>query len=139
MEDLLKLENQVCFPAYAFSRKLTNLYRPLLQELDLTYPQYLVMMVLWEEKTLTVNKIGEKLDLDSGTLTPLLKRLEQKDFVNRIRSKTDERVVIVSLTETGLKLKTEAKDIPKNLLKCLEVSLEELLQLKGLLTKILDK
>ncbi|MBC7418665.1 MAG: MarR family transcriptional regulator [Pedobacter sp.] len=137
MEDLLKLKNQICFPAYAFSRKLTGLYRPLLQELDLTYPQYLVMLVLWEEKTHTVNKLGEKLDLDSGTLTPMLKRLEQKKFVNRVRSKTDERVVIISLTETGLQLKHRAKDIPNNLLKCLDVSIEELLQLKGMLNKIL--
>lgn len=138
MEDLLKLESQICFPAYAFSRKLTSLYRPLLQELELTYPQYLVMLVLWEEREHTVNQLGEKLELDSGTLTPLLKRLEQKGFVHRRRSSADERVVIVSLTEAGDQLKKGAKDIPKKLVKCLDVSIEELLQLKGILNKILN-
>ncbi|MGY3052249.1 DNA-binding MarR family transcriptional regulator [Pedobacter sp. UYEF25] len=139
MEDLLKLEHQICFPAYAFSRKLTSLYRPLLKELDLTYPQYLVLMVLWEEKQHTVNQLGEKLDLDSGTLTPLLKRLEQKGFVTRNRSKTDERVVMVSLTETGMQLKARAKDIPKKLVKCLDVSMEQLIQFRDLLNKMLNK
>ncbi|SFI26007.1 MarR family winged helix-turn-helix transcriptional regulator [Halpernia frigidisoli] len=139
MEDLLKLEKQICFPAYAFSRELTNLYRPLLEKLDVTYPQYLVMMVLWDEFEKTVNQLGEKLRLDSGTLTPLLKRLEQKGLVNRTRSKKDERVVLISLTETGTELKEKAKDIPTEMLKFLDISIEDLTQLKNLLNKILNK
>ena len=97
------------------------------------------MMVLWEHKQHTVNQLGEKLELDSGTLTPLLKRLEQKSFVDRNRSKADERVVMISLTEKGMQLKSRAKDIPKNLIKCLDVSMEQLLQFKDLLNKMLDK
>ncbi|MBD1386728.1 MarR family transcriptional regulator [Mucilaginibacter rigui] len=139
MEDLLKLENQICFPAYAFSRNLTNLYRPLLAQLDITYPQYLVLMVLWEHKTQTVNQLGEKLYLDTGTLTPLLKRLEQKGLINRTRGKHDERVVMISLTTSGAQLKEKAKHIPMELVKCANVSMDELLQLKTLLNKVLDK
>ena len=139
MEDLLKLEKQICFPAYVFSRELTNLYRPLLDKLDITYPQYLVLLVLWDEEEKTVNQLGAKLSLDSGTLTPLLKRLEQKGFVNRTRSKQDERVVLISLTLVGKNLRNKAKDIPQNILKCLDVSLDELNQLKDLLNKILKK
>jgi DNA-binding MarR family transcriptional regulator len=139
MEDLLKLENQICFPAYAFSRNLTNLYRPLLTELNITYPQYLVLMILWEHKEQTVNQLCEKLHLDTGTLTPLLKRLEQKGIVNRTRSKEDERIVVTSLTESGMQLKERAKHIPMELIKCMNVSVDELLQLKSLLNKILNK
>ncbi|WP_094570367.1 MarR family winged helix-turn-helix transcriptional regulator [Mucilaginibacter xinganensis] len=139
MEDLLRLEKQICFPAYAFSRNLTNLYRPLLAELDITYPQYLVLMILWEHEQQTVNQLGEKLYLDTGTLTPLLKRLEQKGMVNRTRSKEDERVVVISLTTSGVQLKERAEHIPVELVKCLDISIEELLQLKGLLNKILNK
>ncbi|WP_345952675.1 MarR family transcriptional regulator [Mucilaginibacter sp. PAMB04168] len=139
MEDLLKLENQICFPAYAFSRNLTNLYRPLLAELDITYPQYLVLMVLWEHKQQTVNQLGEKLYLDTGTLTPLLKRMEQKGIVSRIRSKQDERIVMISLTTSGIQLKERAKHIPLELLKCTNMSIDELLQLKALLNKVLSK
>ncbi|WP_109607348.1 MarR family winged helix-turn-helix transcriptional regulator [Mucilaginibacter oryzae] len=139
MEDLLKLENQICFPAYAFSRNLTNLYRPLLAQLDITYPQYLVLMVLWEYQEQTVNQLCEKLHLDTGTLTPLLKRLEQKGLVNRTRSKHDERVVIISLTSSGKQLKEKAKHIPMELLKCSNVSMDELQQLKTLLNKVLTR
>ncbi|WDF54214.1 MarR family winged helix-turn-helix transcriptional regulator [Mucilaginibacter sp. KACC 22063] len=139
MEDLLKLENQICFPAYAFSRNLTNLYRPLLAQLDITYPQYLVLMVLWEHKEQSVNQLCEKLYLDTGTLTPLLKRLEQKALLNRTRSKQDERMVMISLTATGIQLKEKAKHIPMELVKCMNVSIDELLQLKGLLNKVLNK
>ncbi|MDT3405295.1 MarR family winged helix-turn-helix transcriptional regulator [Mucilaginibacter terrae] len=139
MEDLLKLENQICFPAYAFSRNLTNLYRPLLAQLNITYPQYLVLMVLWEHKEQTVNQLGEKLHLDTGTLTPLLKRLEQKGLVNRTRGKQDERIVIITLTTSGAQLKEQAKHIPLELVKCTNMSIDELLQLKSLLNKVLHK
>lgn len=137
MEDLLKLEHQVCFPVYAFSREITSLYRPLLEELDLTYPQYLVMLVLWEEKEQTVNQLGEKLHLDSGTLTPLLKRLVLKGIVERTRSKVDERVVVISLTEHGLDMKAKAQCIPGKIMKTLGLSIDELLVLKGIINKVL--
>lgn len=137
MEDLLKLEKQICFPVYAFSRELTNLYRPLLDKLDITYPQYLVLLVLWGEKEKTVNQLGEKLRLDSGTLTPMLKRLEQKELVHRNRSKQDERVVLISLTAKGVKLREQAKEIPMKIVECLDVTMEELLQLKNILNKML--
>ncbi|WP_431198814.1 MarR family winged helix-turn-helix transcriptional regulator [Mucilaginibacter sp. P19] len=131
IEDLLKLENQICFPAYAFSRNLTNLYRPLLAQLDITYPQYLVLMVLWEHQTQTVNQLGEKLYLDTGTLTPLLKRLEQKGLINRIRGKQDERVVMISLTTSGTQLKGKAIHIPIELVKCANVSNDRTIAIKS--------
>ncbi|MDG2433737.1 MarR family transcriptional regulator [Flavobacterium sp.] len=139
MDDLLKLDAQVCFPVYALSREITNLYRPILEQLDLTYPQYLVLLVLWENKTQTVNQIGGKLQLDNGTLTPLLKRLEVKGLVNRTRSKLDERVVDVSLTVAGNALKDKAKCIPKEVLEALNVSVDDLQQLKDAIEKIVNR
>ncbi|TDO19102.1 MarR family winged helix-turn-helix transcriptional regulator [Pedobacter duraquae] len=139
MEDLLKLEHQVCFPVYAFSREITSLYRPLLDEMDLTYPQYLVMLVLWEEKEQTVNQLGEKLHLDSGTLTPLLKRLVLKGLVGRIRSKIDERVVLISLTELGVGMRAKAQCIPGKIMETMGLSIDELLVLKGIINKVLAK
>lgn len=138
MENLLKLENQICFPIYALSRDVIQRYRPLLDELDLTYPQYLVFLVLWEEGQQTVNQIGEKLLLDSGTLTPLLKRLEQKKLIVRQRSKVDERVVTISLTKEGEQLREKAEDIPLKLLQELNVSLEELKLMRTIAYKILN-
>jgi DNA-binding MarR family transcriptional regulator len=139
MVALLKLESQVCFPVYALSREITNLYRPLLDALDITYPQYLVLLILWEHKAQTVNQIGRKLQLDNGTLTPLLKRLEQKGILTRTRSKVDERVVIVSLTTDGEAIKEKAKYIPEQLVEALNISFEELAQLKSLVNKILNR
>lgn len=138
MENLLKLENQICFPIYALSRDVIQRYRPLLDELDLTYPQYLVFLVLWEEGQQTVNQIGEKLLLDSGTLTPLLKRLEQKKLIVRQRSKVDERVVTISLTKEGEQLREKAEDIPLKLLQELNVSIEELKLMRTIAYKILN-
>ncbi|MFZ4860839.1 MarR family winged helix-turn-helix transcriptional regulator [Sphingobacterium sp. Mn56C] len=137
--DELKLMNQICFPIYKFSKEITNQYRPLLETLDLTYPQYLVMMVLWEEAVQTVSQLGEKLALDSGTLTPLLKRMEQKDYVKRTRSAADERVVVISLTEGGQKLKEKALGLREKLIDNLHVNVEELMELKTLIDKILNK
>lgn len=134
----LKLENQLCFPFYAISRQITALYRPLLEPLDLTYPQYLVLLVLWESKSLSVKDLGKKLLLDSGTLTPLLKRMEQDGLVIRQRDKTDERVVFVSLTEKGITLENEAKDIPFKLASCLALSMEEFINLKAQLDKLME-
>lgn len=139
MIDLLKLENQICFPLYAFSRELTNLYRPFLDELDLTYPQYLVMLILWEEKQQTVNQLGEKLYLDSGTLTPLLKRMESKGMLTRTRSQSDERVVIISVTDAGEKIKKNASCIPGKLVETLGLSIDELVQLKKIINKAMKR
>ena len=111
-EEALKLDNQICFPLYAASRLIVRKYRPMLEKIGLTYPQYLVMMVLWENKNMNVKDLGEKLYLDSGSLTPLLKRLEAADFISRERDKNDERTVIINLTDKGTKLKQDAKEIP---------------------------
>lgn len=138
MEDLLKLDKQICFPIYALSREVIQRYRPFLDELDLTYPQYLVFLVLWEEDKQTVNQIGEKLLLDSGTLTPLLKRLEQKKLVIRERRKTDERVVEIRLTQEGKDLKQKAEDIPQKLLNELNITLDELKTMRTIAHKILN-
>ena len=108
----LFLENQLCFPLYATSRLITKLYTPFLKELDITYPQYLVLLALWQNDKLSVKSIGEALFLESNTLTPLLKRLEQKNIIQRNRSSQDERAVIVSLTSKGSELKYLAKEIP---------------------------
>jgi DNA-binding MarR family transcriptional regulator len=139
MEDLLKLDSQVCFPIYALSREITNLYRPILEQLDVTYPQYLVLLVLWENKAQTVNQIGGKLQLDNGTLTPLLKRLEVKGILTRTRSTTDERVVIVSLTSFGESLKEKAQCIPEKVVQAINVSIEDLKQLKIAIESIINR
>ncbi|MNJ84875.1 Organic hydroperoxide resistance transcriptional regulator [compost metagenome] len=138
MENLLKLDKQICFPIYALSREVIQRYRPFLDELDLTYPQYLVFLVLWEKDNQTVNQIGEKLLLDSGTLTPLLKRLEQKNLIIRQRKKTDERVVEIILTKEGKELEQKAKDIPEKLLEELNISLDELKTMRTIAHKILN-
>lgn len=133
----LKLENQICFPVYALSREIVSRYRPLLDQLDITYPQYLVLLVLWEHQEQSVSQLGEKLYLDSGTLTPLLKRLEQKKLVTRSRSKEDERIVKIKLTSEGQSLQKKAADIPKQLFEDMKVPEEELKQLKTTIEKIL--
>lgn len=137
MKNALQLDQQLCFPIYALSREITAMYRPILDELGITYPQYLVLLVLWEEQQQTVNQLGEKLRLDSGTLTPLLKRLEQKGIVSRKRSTIDERVVNVSLTKDGEALRDKAVCIPEQLAGSLNVSQDELVLLRGIISKIL--
>ena len=137
-KDVLKLSSQVCFPLYAASREITQQYAKYLTPLDLTYPQYLVLLVLWEEKNLSVNAIGEKLYLDSGTLTPLLKRMEAKELLTRTRSAQDERTVLISLTEKGKRLQTKAKKIPMQLKEETPLSEEELETLKTLVNKLLN-
>ncbi|ASZ12945.1 MarR family transcriptional regulator [Chitinophaga pendula] len=134
----LKFENQVCFPLYAASRTVTAAYRPLLEKLGLTYPQYLVLLLLWETKALTVKQLGEKLWLDSGTLTPLLKRMEKKGLIRRERSKADERVVDILLTDAGVQLRRKAAKVPGQLLDELRMDAQELMTLKLLLNKIVD-
>ncbi len=113
----LKLENQLCFPMYACARKIVNAYNPYLKPLGLTYTQYIVFMVLWEKESVNVGQLGEMLKLDAGTLTPLLKRLEKDGYVTRKRSKEDERVTIISITDKGNGLKEKCKDIPLELAK----------------------
>lgn len=134
-----KLENQICFPLYVIAKEITGLYRPFLDELGITYPQYLVMMILWDGDGLTVTHIGEKLYLDSGTLTPLLKRLESKGFIIRKRKKEDERVVEVFLDEAGKQLQQKACEIPGKIQEKLGIQPEELLHLKDTVLKILNK
>ena len=106
--DVLKLENQLCFPLYACSKEIVRKYKPFLDEIDLTYTQYISMMVLWEHKAMNVKQMGEYLYLDSGTLTPVLKKLEQKGYVTRQRDESDERILNVTITEKGEKLKEKA-------------------------------
>ncbi len=140
-DDLLALDNQLCFLLYSSSRKMTALYRPLLENLGLTYPQYLVMLVLWEQavqcQETTVKLLGERLLLDTGTLTPLLKRMEQQGWLTRRRASNDERVVLIELTDAGLEMKHKAEEVPKMLLCRNTLTPEELInlraQLKGLL------
>ena len=137
--ETLKLSNQLCFPLYALSRKMTSHYLPILDKIGLTYPQYLVMLVLWEEDAVSVKELGHKLMLDSGTLSPMLKKLEDRELVARKRLKEDERVVIISLTESGKNLKVNAVDIPEQIKCSLEVSDKELRELKALATGLLEK
>lgn len=137
--DALKLENQLCFPLYACSRQVVSLYTPLLKPLGLTYTQYIVLMVLWEEMDgIPVGVLGKKLHLDNGTLTPLLKKMETTGLVTRNRSDQDERVVVVGLTDSGWELREAAKDIPEKMGRCLNLSPEDAATLYKLLYQILD-
>ena len=137
--DNLKLENQICFPLYAASREIIKQYKPYLDELDLTYTQYIAMLILWEKKSLTVKKMGEFLYLDSGTLTPLLKKLESKGLLTRARSTEDERNLNVTITEKGEKLKEQAVNVPAKMAQCSKLEQEEALMLYRLLYKMLGK
>ena len=135
--DSLKLENQLCFPLYAASKEIVKRYRPLLDDLNLTYTQYITMMVLWEHKRLNVKEMGEKLYLDSGTLTPVLKSLESKGYVRRTRSSRDERVLIVELTKEGEALRERARTVPEQIACCVRLDPNESMTLYGLLYKLL--
>ena len=137
--DALKLENQLCFPLYACAREVVKRYKPFLDEIDLTYTQYIAMMVMWERKSINVKELGECLYLDSGTLTPLLKKLESKGLVSRKRSEKDERNLIVTITEEGESLKEKAVNIPLQMAECTNLSAEEGMLLYNILYKILGK
>jgi len=142
MNEQLKLKNQVCFPLYATSRMITQKYKPLLDKLDVTYPQYIVLMVLWENDNISIKQISEKLLLETNTLTPLLKRMQLRGIIARIRSKEDERVVTISLTKEGRELEKKAADVPCKLLCGIEelgITREELNELKSILDKIFYK
>ncbi len=141
IKEQLKLENQLCFPVYAASRLITRIYQPYLDEIGLTYPQYLVLLVLWENDEVTVNEISRKLILNTNTTTPLLKRLEALGLVTRRRSGEDERKVIIALTAKGKKLQSRAADIPAKLSQGLtagSMSVNDLVDLKGKLYEIID-
>ena len=139
MEDCLKLENQLCFPLYACSKEIIKRYKPLLSKLDLTYTQYITMMVLWDKKEINVKELGDKLYLDSGTLTPLLKKLEQKGYISRNRSNVDERNLIIKITDNGMNLISIAKSIPLEMSKCVNLNSDEAKELYRLLYKILKE
>ncbi|MCG2792209.1 MAG: MarR family transcriptional regulator [Weeksellaceae bacterium] len=139
MEDLLKLDKQLCFSVYVLHREIMQCYRPILKDIGLTYPQYITMMALWEKDEQTVSQVGKILQLDNGTLTPLLKRLESKEFLVRKRSEDDERIVNIYLTEKGKKLKSKAVNIPSDLAKAMHINLDEMQQLKTLSEKVVQK
>ncbi|MGN0286270.1 MAG: MarR family winged helix-turn-helix transcriptional regulator [Atopobiaceae bacterium] len=136
-DELLRLDNQLCFPLYACSKEVVRRYAPFLDPLGLTYTQYICMMVLWEEGQVSVSHLGERVYLDSGTLTPLLRKLEQKGYVRRERSSEDARQVLVSLTPEGQQLKQRAAKVPLQIAGCFDLSPEDARQLKRLLLKVL--
>ena len=135
----LKIENQICFPLYVASKEVVRAYAPFLEELDLTFTQYIAMSMLWEHKKMSVKELGEKLFLDSGTLTPVLKTLEKKGYVTRKRSYVDERVLVVELTDQGQNLKQKAIFVPGKVASSLSLTFAEALSLNKLLDKIIYK
>lgn len=137
--DALKLENQLCFPLYAVAKEVVRKYKPYLDEIDLTYTQYIAMMVLWERKEINVKALGQLLYLDSGTLTPVLKKLESKKYITRNRSLEDERNLSIRITETGEKLREKAIHIPEKVGGCIPISQEESKLLYKILYKMLNQ
>ena len=135
--DCLKLKSQLCFPLYACSKEIIRRYKPFLDKFDLTYTQYITMMALWENDSMNVRELGLVLFLDSGTLTPVLKKLESKGYIERKRSKEDERNLIVTVTEKGWKLREEALSIPESMSSCVNLEPEEASELYRLLYKVL--
>ncbi len=135
--EVLKIENQLCFPLYACAKEVVRRYKPYLDPLDLTYTQYITMMVLWEYGRMNVKELGKRLYLDSGTLTPLLKKLESKGLITRERSSNDERQLTITPTERGMQLREQAVDIPAKLGACIDLSMEEIGTLYQLLYKVL--
>ena len=138
LEDMLLLDNQLCFPLYAAAKEVVRRYTPFLAPFDLTYTQYIAMMVLWEKKTVSVNELGKQLMLDSGTLTPLLRKLEDKKYLLREKSAKDGRRLIVSLTPEGASLKDKMVVVPQKMGTCVHLSPEETTELKRLLKKVTD-
>ena len=135
--DCLKLKNQICFPLYACSKEIIRRYKPFLDEVDLTYTQYITMMALWENESMNVRELGSCLFLDSGTLTPLLKKLENKGYMMRSRSKEDERNLIVTLTDKGWELREQMLSIPGAMASCVDLEPQEAADLYRLLYKVL--
>ncbi len=139
MTDHLRLDDQLCFALHAASRAMTAAYAPVLEKLELTYPQYLAMLVLWEEDGMRVSRIGERLHLDSATLTPLLKRLEARALIERRRSTADERVVEVFLTAAGKRMKRQAAEIPRCMLEKFGIGVAEVVRLRGQINELTEK
>ena len=137
--EAMKLANQVCFPLYAAARHVISLYTPWLKPLGLTYTQYLVFLVLWEQDGCTVGALCEKLMLDNGTLSPLLKKMQRSGYIQRTRSEADDRVVIITLTEAGRALQEQAKDVPGKVASCVDLPPEKAQTLYALLYELLDK
>jgi len=137
MNEMLKLENQLCFPLYACAKEVVRRYMPLLEPLGLTYTQYLAMMVMWEHKSISVKDMSKLLYLDSGTLTPMLKKMEKAGLISRRRSEKDERMVIVSITERGEALQEKAAEIPSKMAECVTLDNDEAMQLYTLLHKLM--
>lgn len=135
----IKLENQLCFSFYAISREIIKLYKPILDKFNLTYTQYITMLVLWEEEEINFKKLGQKLHLDSGTLTPVVKKLEAMDLVTKYRTKEDDRVVVVKLTEKGKELKDDITEVPKELACKIDIDENQYLELKEILKSTLEK
>ena len=136
--DSLKLGNQICFPLYAAAKEITRKYKPYLDKLDLTYTQYICMMVMWEHQSLNVKQLGEYLYLDSGTLTPLLKKLEEKGYIERKKKDSDERNLIITVTDKGMDLRDQALSVPQSMGSCISISSEEAELLYKVLYKILN-
>ena len=136
--EAMKLANQLCFPLYAASRNVINLYTPWLKPLGLTYTQYIVFLVLWEKDGITVGDLCEKLMFDNGTVSPLIKKMQQAGYVEKKRSKEDERVVVITLTEEGKALQEKAKDIPGKVAGCIELPIEKVQKLYTLLNELLE-
>ena len=134
--ECLKLENQLCFPLYACAKEVVRRYRPLLDELGITYTQYITMMVLWEHRSMSVKDIGERLCLDSGTLTPLLKKLEEKGYIVRRRDDNDERILVASVTEKGLALRDKAVNIPREIASCIPLQTKDAIELARILNEL---
>ena len=136
--EIMKLNNQLCFPLYAAARNVTSLYTPWLKPLGLTYTQYITLLVLWEKDGVSVSEIGSKLMLDNGTLSPMLKKMEQSGYIERNRSKDDDRVVIITLTQKGIDLQEQAKDIPEKVGSCIDLPIEKAGELYDLLYELLE-
>jgi DNA-binding MarR family transcriptional regulator len=138
--DALKLDNQLCFPLYVASKEVIRRYKPILEKYDLTYTQYIAMMVIWEENEIKVTDLGKRLYLDTGTISPLIRKLKDKGYIEILRDSTDERVQVIKLTETGNKLKEKAIDVPKEMMqqKCINLSMEDAVVLKKLLEKMIN-
>ena len=137
-DKILCLENQLCFPLYACAKEVIRLYKPFLEDIDLTYTQYIAMLVIWEEKEITVHELGDKLYLDSGTLTTMLKKLENKGYIKRTRSSSDERNLIITITKIGEELKEKALNIPPKMGACIPLNAEDAKCLYKILNTLLN-
>ena len=136
MNESLKLENQLCFPLYACAKEIVRRYTPLLEPLGLTYTQYIAMMVMWEHKSISIRDMGKLLFLDSGTLTPMLKKMEKAGWIQRKRSESDERMVILTITARGEELHDKAAEIPSKMARCVTLENDDTLHLYSLLNKL---